>query len=101
MACCIAKNLKKKKSNSTVNVWWEPPIVIVCVCMLSHFSSARLFATLWTVAHQAPLSMGFSRQEYWSGLPRPPPGDLSDSGMEPESLMFPALEAGSMLYSKI
>ena len=40
--------------------------------ILSHFSCVRLFATLWTAAHQAPLSMGFSRQEYWSGVPRPP-----------------------------
>ena len=44
-----------------------------------------LFATLWTVGHQAPLSMGFFRQEYWSGLPCPPPGDLPDPGMEPAS----------------
>ena len=44
-------------------------------CMLSHFSCVWLFATQWTVACQAPLSMGFSRQEYWSGLPCPPPGD--------------------------
>ena len=42
-------------------------------------------ATLWTVAHQAPLSMMFSRREYWSGLPCPPPGDLPDSGIEPVS----------------
>ena len=48
-------------------------------------------ATAWTVAHQVPLSMGFSRQEYWSGLPCPPPGDLPDPGIEPTSLMFPAL----------
>ena len=47
-------------------------------------------ATLWTVAHQAPLSLGFSKQEYWSGLPCPPPGDLPDPGMEPRS---PALQA--------
>ena len=45
----------------------------------------------WTVAHQAPLSLGFSRQEYWSGLPCPPPGDLPDPGTEPMSLMYPAL----------
>ena len=45
--------------------------------MLSHFSHVRLFVTLWTVAHQAPLSMGFSRQEYWSVLPCPPPGESS------------------------
>ena len=53
-----------------------------CVCMLSHFSRVQFFATPWTVAHQAPLFMGFSRQEYWSGLPCPPPGDLPDPGIE-------------------
>ena len=50
-------------------------------CVLSHFSHVRLFATPWTVAHQAPLSMGFSRQEYWSGLPFPSPGDLPNPGL--------------------
>ena len=55
--------------------------------MLSH---VRLFATLWTVAFQAPLSMEFSRQDCWSGLPFPPPGDLPNPGMEPVS---PALAA--------
>ena len=45
-------------------------------CVLSHFSRVQLFVSLWTVAHQAPLSMGFSRQEYWSGVPCPPPGGL-------------------------
>ena len=59
--------------------------------MLSHFSHVRLFVTPWTVAHQAPLSMGFSRQEYWNGLPCPPPEDLPDPGIEPESFMSPAL----------
>ena len=49
---------------------------------------------LWTVAQQAPLSMGFSRQEYWSGLPCPSPGDLPDSGIEPESQMSPAFAGG-------
>ena len=48
-------------------------------------------ATLWTIAHQAPLPMGFSRKEYWSGLPGPTPGDLSSPGIEPVSLMSPAL----------
>ena len=61
--------------------------------MLSCFSRVRLFVTLWTVAHQAPLSMGFSRQEYWSGLPCTPPGDIPDPGIEPESLVSPALAA--------
>ena len=56
-------------------------------------SCVRLFATLWTVAYQAPPSMGFSRQEYWSGLPFPSPGDLPNPGIEPGS---PALEADAL-----
>ena len=60
----------------------------VCVCMLSH---VWLFMTPWTVAHQTPLSMEFSRQECWSTLPFLPPGDLPDSGIEPSSLAYPAL----------
>ena len=60
----------------------------VCV---SH--SVRLFVTPWTLAHQAPLSMDFSRQEYWSGLPFPPPGHLPDPGIE---LRSPALGAYSL-----
>ena len=51
-------------------------------CMPSHFNRVQLFAAPWTVAHQAPLSMGFSRQEYWSGLPFPSPEDLPDPGIE-------------------
>ena len=54
--------------------------------MQSHFSCVQLFATPWTAAHQTPLSMGLSRQEYFSGLPFPPPGDLSGPGMELVSL---------------
>ena len=65
-----------------------------CTCMLNPFSRVQCFATPWTVAHQAPLSLGFSRQEYWSGLPCPPPGDLPNPGIKPASLMLPAL-AGS------
>ena len=56
-------------------------------------SRVRLFATLWTVARQASPSMGFSRQEYWSGLPFPSPGDLPDPGVEPGS---PVLEADAL-----
>ena len=63
------------------------------VCVLSHFSCVQFFVTPWTVAHQAPLSMGFSRQEYWSGFSCPPPGDLSYPGIKPASLMSPALAA--------
>ena len=58
------------------------------------FSFVRLFVTLWTVAHQAPLSMEFSRQEYWSGLPCPSPGDLPNIGIEPG---FPTLQVDSLL----
>ena len=71
-----------------------PQLFIPCNCscaMLSHFSHDQLFAILWTVARQAPLSMGFSRQEYWSGLSCPSPGDLPHPGMEPASLKSPAL----------
>ena len=56
-----------------------------CAYMLSYFSHVRLFATPWTVARQAPLSIGFSRQEYWSGVPCPPPGNLPDPGIKPAS----------------
>ena len=56
-------------------------------------SCVELFATPWTVTYQAPLSMGFSRQEYWSGLPFPSPGDLPDPGIEPGS---PALQADTL-----
>ena len=62
--------------------------------MLSRFSNVQLLAILWTAAHQAPLSMGFSRQEYWSGTPYPPSGDLPDPGIEPMSLTSPALAGG-------
>ena len=67
--------------------------VCVCVCMrtLSCFSCVRLFATPWTLAHQALLSMGFSRQEYWRGLPWPPSGVLPNPRVKSVSLMSPAL----------
>ena len=56
-------------------------------------------AMLWTVAYQPPLSIGFSRQEYWSGLPYPPPGDLPDSGIEPVCPAAPALQVDSLPLS--
>ena len=61
------------------------------MCVLSRFSCVQLFATLWTVAHQAPLSVGFSRQESWSGLPFAPPGDLPKPVNE---LLSPVLAGG-------
>ena len=60
---------------------------------MKSLSRVRLFATPWTAASQAPLSMGFSRHEYWSGVPLPSPGDLTDSGIEPRS---PALQADAL-----
>ena len=65
----------------------------VCVKCVSH-CHVRVFATPWTVARQVPLSMEFPRQQYWSGLPFPSPGDLPNPGIEPES---PALQADSLL----
>ena len=66
-------------------------------CMLSLFSRVQLFVILWTVAYQDPLSMGFSRQEYWNRLPCPPSGDLPDPGIEPVSLRSPVLTDGLRL----
>ena len=63
-------------------------------CVLGHFSCVQLCATLWTIVCQAPLFMGFSRHEYWSGLPCPPPGDLPHSGIEPAFLTSFALAGG-------
>ena len=73
-------------------VLFYPSSACVHACCL--FSCVWLFDTLWTVARQAPLSMGFSRQGHWSGLPCSPPGDLPDQGIEPASLMSSALAGG-------
>ena len=75
--------MMNKSEDKLTQLWSE-------VKLLSH---VRLFVTPWTVAHQAPLSMGFSRGEYWSGLPFPSPGDLPDPGIEPGS---PALQADAL-----
>ena len=61
------------------------------MCMLSCFSRVRFFVLLWTIALQAPLSMGLNSKEYWSGLPCPHAGDLPDPGIEPSSLTSSAL----------
>ena len=60
---------------------------VYVLCVLNHFSHVWLCATSWTAIHQAPLSMGFSKQEYWRGLPCPAPGDLPNPGTEPTFLM--------------
>ena len=86
--------------------WHRCPLRLVCpssllsslssiyVYVLSRFTHVWLFVTLWAIAHQASLSMGFSTQECWSGLPGPPPGDLPDLGIKPVSLTSPALTDG-------
>ena len=82
----------QKAKDATCTSWVEPRMLnvlkagrpeqqrTVCVCVLSH---VRLSVTPWTVAHQTPLSVGFPRQEYWSGLPFPSPGDILDAGIRP------------------
>ena len=69
--------------------------ICIYACTLSHFSSIWLSVTPWTVACQVPLSMRFSRQEYWSELPCPPPGDIPSPGIKPVSPGSPALQADS------
>ena len=73
----------------------------MCCSVLSCISCVQLFAALWTVACQTPLSMGFFRQEHWSGLPYPPPGDLPNPEIRPESLISPALAGGFLTTSAI
>ena len=73
---------------------WKIQNKVTCsstICVLSCFSPMQPFANPWTVAHQVLLFMGFSKQEYWSGLPWPPPGDLPNPGIETVSTMSPAL----------
>ena len=77
----------------TGNSWF---ICLACRSVLTHFSRVPLFATPWTIASQAPPAVEFSKQEYWSGLPIPPPGDLSDPGIKPASPVSPALQTDSL-----
>ena len=67
-------------------------VYLTCELWAKLLSHVWLFTTLWTIDHQAPLSMGFSRQEYWSGLPCPPPGDLLDPGIKPTFICAPICE---------
>ena len=69
-------------------------VTFVCCAVISLFSRGQLFATLWNAARQVSLSMELFRQEYWSGGPYSPPGDLPDPVIEPASLMSPALAGG-------
>ena len=85
----IARKWKELKYTSMEE--WRKKMWYVLV--LSHFSCVQFFVIPWTVVHQAPLSMKFSGQEYWSKLPFPSPGDLPDSGIEPG---YPALQADAL-----
>ena len=75
---------------SPLGVSASPSVPLIRKVKVKSLSRVRLFATPWTVAYQAPPSMGFSRQEYWSGLPFPSPGDLPNPGIEPSSPAFQA-----------
>ena len=78
-------NYHRILSREVVCYWLTCIFIFSKLMLLSHFSRVQLCATPWTAAYQAPLSMGFSRQEHWSGLPFPSPGDLPDPVMEPGS----------------
>ena len=74
----------------------QPCVLGYCCCVVQSLNRVQFFVTSWTAACQASLSMQFSRQEYWSGLPILPPGDLPDPGIEPESSALPARQADSL-----
>ena len=84
----ITTNINSYSITFVLFRWYSFVCVCVCVCVYSVMSN--FFATPWTVVHQAPLSMGFPRPEYWSGLPFPPPGELPNPGIEPMSPASPA-----------
>ena len=93
----MVKRLSTMRETQVLSLGWEDPlekemaIHSWVLCVLSCFSRVRLFATPWTKACQAPLFMGFSRQQHWSVLPFLSPGDLPDPGIKPVSLVSPAL----------
>ena len=95
--CNNVKSTNPLQFNIEIVLVFHYSIVPLCVCVLSHFSRFGLFATLCTIAHQAPLSMGFSRQEYWIGSPCPL-GDLPDPRIEARC---PTLQADSLPLSQI
>ena len=82
--------------SSARNLWY---VNVLIYKVPNCFSHVQLFATLWTLAHQAPLSMGYSRSEYWNALPLPSPGDLPNPGIESVSLRSPALTSRLFITS--
>ena len=90
--------VNKVENSSLINLETVLEIKVFGHARIHHFSRVQLFVTLWTIAHQAPQSMGFPKQEYWSGLPFLPPGDLLNPKMEPESPVSPALAGGPFYH---
>ena len=88
---CVTRRISQEWWCIISEVRLDPLLGRMRVCMLSH---VWLFATPWTIVHQAPLSMRFPREEYWSRLPFPPPRNLPDPGIEPMFLVSPALAGG-------
>ena len=92
------KNSNYQFDDAHYNVHWLKTPETCCCCVLSHFSRVQFFTTLWTVACQVPLSKGFSRQEYWSGWPCPPPGNIPNLGIKPTFPMSTALAGKFFAY---
>ena len=82
-----------KVTQNLPRIYTPPELMVLSESEVNSLSHVRLFAAPWTVAHQAPQSMGFSRHKYWSSLPFPSPGDFPDPGIEPRS---PALQADTL-----
>ena len=96
----LQQYMNRELPDVQVKTYWTLTVCQVSpLCVLSHFSGVWLFATLWTVAYQALLPMGFSGQEYWTGLPCLPPGDLPDPGIKPVSPAAPELQAGYLCWT--
>ena len=96
---CIMRVERYRQFKLGKNQGKSSPSTGRCVCMLSGFSCIQLFATLWTKSHQASLSVGFSRQVYWSGLPCPPPGDVLTQGPNLRLLCLLYWQAGSFPFA--
>ena len=91
--------MKEEVTKSHLFVWYHLLEMFRVYQTYWTLSRVQLFENPWTVAHQAPLYVGFPEQEYWSGLPFPSPGDLPDSGIEPTSPVTPALQTDSLPLS--
>ena len=96
VTCKRGRSFRLGGRSSCIQSWLCHWLYATAAAAAESLSRVQLCVTLWTAARKAPLSIGFSRQEYWSGLPCPPPGDLLDPGIEPR---FSALQADSLPLS--